>query len=434
MFVGDIPEEPLDLFLLFWTPAVLESIVEQTNLYAQQQGSHFETSQQELRAFLGVLIRMSLVMAASLHLYWDREGPCTLVSNVFSRERFELMRRYLHLNDNTQMPESGSAHFDPLFKVRPLLDAVRQRFMQLFVPGSSLCIDETLIPTKARCSFRRYLPRKPHRNGIRVFCNADAQNGFLVNFLVDTASAVPPVDPAARTLSFSSNIVRYLLHPFEFSNRVVAVDRLLTSVSLAEDLFDKGLYLLGTCNSNRKDFPQKLLETHLKNRGDYAFVSRPPVTVCAWKDQAVVYCVSTCFPAPSRQTVATVRRKIGSERREITCPPSLARYNQLKAGVDRTNEMVSAYTTYRRSHKWWFSVFHWLFDVTLVNCWILWKSDPYRLHSIKKHVEFRKRLATQLIGDYHGRKRRTSAAMNAERRREAPDDDADDDGDDDGRR
>jgi len=145
MFVGDIPEEPLDLFLLFWTPAVLESIVEQTNLYAQQQGSHFETSQQELRAFLGVLIRMSLVMAASLHLYWDREGPCTLVSNVFSRERFELMRRYLHLNDNTQMPESGSAHFDPLFKVHPLLDAVRQRFMQLFVPDSSLCIDETLM-------------------------------------------------------------------------------------------------------------------------------------------------------------------------------------------------------------------------------------------------------------------------------------------------
>ena len=44
------------------------------------------------------------------------------------RERFEALTRYLHLNDSEQIPGRDDPEYDPLYKIRPLIDTFQQNF------------------------------------------------------------------------------------------------------------------------------------------------------------------------------------------------------------------------------------------------------------------------------------------------------------------
>ena len=80
----------LGFFQLFFRVEVLQHIVEQTNLYASQEnadkeekdpnwfnedGMANELSVEELRAFLGVQVMMSIVQLPTLRSYWNEQEP-----------------------------------------------------------------------------------------------------------------------------------------------------------------------------------------------------------------------------------------------------------------------------------------------------------------------------------------------------------------------
>jgi hypothetical protein len=66
----------------------------------------------------------------------------------------------LHFNDNTQMvPADFQANIDKLFKVRPLLQVVKQQCNNL-EQEEFHSIDEQIIPTKGRSNIRQYVPKK----------------------------------------------------------------------------------------------------------------------------------------------------------------------------------------------------------------------------------------------------------------------------------
>ena len=70
----------------------------------------------ELLAYIGLVIAMSLHPLHSIRDYWSTDwvlGVPTL-ARIMSRGRFEIITRFLHLNDNTSMPARGSPTFDKL--------------------------------------------------------------------------------------------------------------------------------------------------------------------------------------------------------------------------------------------------------------------------------------------------------------------------------
>ena len=82
------------------------------------------------------------------------------------------------------MPECGSNDLDRLYKVRPLLDHVLSNCRA--VPQEECqSIDEQLIPTKSRSSLRLYLPKKPHKWGIKVWARCGV-SGLVYDFDVYT--------------------------------------------------------------------------------------------------------------------------------------------------------------------------------------------------------------------------------------------------------
>jgi len=47
------------------------------------------------------------------------------------QEPFEALCLYIHLNDSTRMPGRDDANYDPLYKLRLLIDMCQQNFREL---------------------------------------------------------------------------------------------------------------------------------------------------------------------------------------------------------------------------------------------------------------------------------------------------------------
>ena len=59
-----------------------------------------------------------------------------------SRNRFQLLLKFLHFNDNSNMPAPDDPSPDKLFKLRPLLDHLFEKFQEVYVAACDVSIDE----------------------------------------------------------------------------------------------------------------------------------------------------------------------------------------------------------------------------------------------------------------------------------------------------
>ena len=84
-------------------------------------------------------------------------------------------------------------------------------------------------------------------------------------------------------------------------------------------------------------------------------------------------------------------------------------------GVDRADQLRSTYSICRKAAKWWKYLFWFKVDVAICNAIILMKESPNHIITTKSgrrreriQLEFRKKLAHQLLGDYWGKRKRES--------------------------
>ena len=81
---------------------LLDILVEQSNLYAVQNGRQFVTDKQEMSAFLGINYIMSINKIPTKKSYWQADVYIRneVIKNVMTRARFMEILRNLHFNDN----------------------------------------------------------------------------------------------------------------------------------------------------------------------------------------------------------------------------------------------------------------------------------------------------------------------------------------------
>ena len=89
-----LPATPGEVFRLFFTSAILNTIVQKTNLYAQQSlGDKFwnEVTESEILAFTGFMILMGIVHIPSIYDYWSKNENLHYhpISKRISRDRFK---------------------------------------------------------------------------------------------------------------------------------------------------------------------------------------------------------------------------------------------------------------------------------------------------------------------------------------------------------
>lgn len=148
---------------------ILDHIVYQTNLYGTQKSLNLNLKPYEVLNFMGINFLMGYHKLPSWKYYWccapDLSVP--FVANTMTRNRFDLILTNLHLNDNTLIPNDNK---DKLFKLKPLINYLNEKFQQVYHGTNQLSIDESMILFKGRSSLKQYNPMKPIKRGYKLWC------------------------------------------------------------------------------------------------------------------------------------------------------------------------------------------------------------------------------------------------------------------------
>ncbi|CAG9575399.1 unnamed protein product [Danaus chrysippus] len=101
----------------------------------------------------------------------------------------------------------GTQGHDKLFKIRPLIDKLRERL--LLIPKEEyLAVDEQIIPAKDRHQLKQYNQAKPHKWGYKKVLSG--VSGFSYDFDIFAGDQSNTFPSDAPDLGVSSNVVTRL--------------------------------------------------------------------------------------------------------------------------------------------------------------------------------------------------------------------------------
>lgn len=365
--IADIHNEtPYDMCCKFISKDIIDSIVFQTNLYAQQTGKRYtQSNETEIRAFIGMNFIMGIVKVPSYRDYWSNVPYLhnKLISQLMTVNRFGWLLSHVHLNDNILLPGRNSPNFDKLYKVRPLLDKIQENFD----PSCSLAIDESIIKFKGRSSIKQYLPKKPTKRGYKVWTLAD-KSGYCYRYEIYTGKVGNQV-----TKNLGEKVVNNLTTDLHGKEHKIYFDNYFTSVNLIENLKSRQINACGVVAKTRKNLPnfrQKMI------RGEYeSFVSNTGITATKWMDNREVHILSN-FHNPHDQLTVQRRSKQGTSM-TVACPSSIVDYNNNMNSVDKFDQLLNNYKLDRRSKKWWHRIMFHFFDASVINAYIIYYTSSW---------------------------------------------------------
>ena len=274
-------------------------------------------------------------------VYWEKQSRVVSTpgfGEVMPRNRYQLLNSFLHFNDNAEQVARGQPGFDPLFKVRPLIDISTPTYQQHFHPRAQLSVDESLAPFKGRLSYKQYIPNKPKKWGVKLWVVCDARTGFCLDWIPYTGHEVAP---SRSTDSETERIVKRLVEPFFNSDRAVYMDNYYSSVPLFRQLKCEGLGACGIIRQNRRGLPEEIYRSGSLRlaRGDKSafYAQGDDLLAVSWHDTKRVHMITTI---DSNQTV---EKRIRSRHHEggrcvVKKPSAVAHYNKFMDGVDKLDQ------------------------------------------------------------------------------------------------
>jgi len=155
---------PWDIFEIFFSTEMFKLIQKETNRYATQEinkkkeegplkpksvFAQWNTVIARNKKFFSIIIHMRVLHKRSLRDYWSLRPIIHTpygASVGMSQDRFLALLTMLHLNNNDAKAARGQPGYDPLFKIRPIIDTLMTKFQDVYAPEEQLTIDEAICP------------------------------------------------------------------------------------------------------------------------------------------------------------------------------------------------------------------------------------------------------------------------------------------------
>lgn len=384
---------PLEFFHLFFDEELMSNIQEQTNIYAQQKNLNLNMSRSELLVVFGGLLLSGYGKYPNKRMYWSNENDVPkILSESMRLNRFELILRHFHINDNSKID-----HENKLYKLQPLIDKLDQNFKYYGGLDEYLSIDESMIPYYGKHFAKQFIKGKPIRFGFKNWALC-TNNGYMISFDIYTGRK-RNVKNESDEFGLGGAVVLNLIRSAEIPPNCgykIFMDNYFTSIHLLNHLSLLGYCATGTIRDNRlANCPLRGQQKKLKKRGKYSFSSTEKVIVIQWKDNKVVTGASNFESCEIRNTTRYCRET--KSKISVPQPKLFDNYNKGMGGVDKLDGLVAVYRTRMRQRKWWWPIFSYLFDVSVVNAWLLFrKVHPF--HEMSSGLlKFRRYLALSLL-------------------------------------
>ena len=395
---------PFGIFNLFFDDAVLQYIVDMTNLYATRDKGlvGFSTNSSEIRTFIAILLLSGYNDRPRLRMFWEKSPDvyCEAVSNAMSRTRFEDIMKCFHICDNLNL-----ARGDKMAKVRPFFDMINQRCLDNRANLPNLSIDEAMLPYYCRNSSKQRIQNKPIRVGYKMWVMAE-DSGYVVQFdPYQGAKSSGPQRSSATTWGLGEKVVLELLDVLpKGPSYHVFIDNFFCSVRLLKFLGSNNIKASGTLRQNRLSISCSLRSKAILKKEKRGAIRQETAdddstTVIAWKDNKVVLFASNCDGAAPKHKVERYCRD-AKKKILVEQPKAIQNYNGSMGGVDRADQNVAAYRIGVRSKKWWWPLFAWIPDMVMQNAWVLYRQQ--KLPSEKNHdlLSFRREVVSVYLAKY----------------------------------
>ncbi|XP_069131650.1 piggyBac transposable element-derived protein 4-like [Argopecten irradians] len=351
MPIGD--SRPFTYFMLLFPETLMKEIMRHTNRYAHhhiQQNQHQfgrhararswkKITLSELKAFLSIFFNMSIVRKPSIPHYWNSRLPSQRSDwfhQTMSRNRFQNILKFIHITDYQQMVGREHAAYDPASRFRPLVNFVNRQFLRFVIPKRELCVDESLVSTKAHSVMRQYIPSKAAKYGVKLWLLCESSSGYVLQMSVYRGRLF---DPTPRGELQGTNVVVQLLQEASLLGRGYHIfcDSFFTSIHLGHVLLQHNTYLTGTL---RKTRPMPLTVRNADPQPGAAVYMRRGHFLCvASRDnegKKPVRLLSTALPA---QDLPSGRPKL------------ITAYNRNMGAIDMDDGLLSAYGKQRKTKK-----------------------------------------------------------------------------------
>ncbi|XP_030018120.1 piggyBac transposable element-derived protein 4-like isoform X2 [Sphaeramia orbicularis] len=368
-------ELPADFAELYISDELVQNIVNQTNLYANQciqaqtlTSPHSRihawkpVTVSEMKTFLGLFFLTGIIRKPELEMYWSADEilATSYFCKVMSRNRFEIIWKFLHFSDNETRPVNSN---DKLYKVRPVLDYLVCKFREMYQPNTNICIDEGVLLWRGRLAFKVYNPQKPIKYGIKSYILCDSETGYCFNVKPYCGESAPLGETVTSLLD------RLAGHGYR-----LFMDNYYNSVGLCERLLDLKTHVCGTLRKNRGEPPviRDVGNANLRREGTPVVRHRKNVMVLAWRDKQVVKMVTTMHQ--NNMENIQVWQKGHHEKVTKQKPTCIVEYNNAMNGVDKLDQNIAYYPFVRKSHKWSKKFVAYLFEISLFNAFIIYKA------------------------------------------------------------
>ena len=236
----------VEFFQLFFSTEMINSICNHTNSYANEcifegthtsytkkDGSWEDTTPDEIRRLIALLIYFGLVRVGNFNLYWSVK---TLYHGLWARRimtklRYQALMAFLYVVDPGNENPNEKLHM-----VESFIAQFKTKCLSLYQPYQNMAVDERMVKSRHRSGMRQYIKDKPTKWGIKLWVLADSCNGYTVDFDVYTGKA------AGRNVSDNGigyDVVMKLITPFLNQGYRLFFDNFYTSVNLVKHLFER---------------------------------------------------------------------------------------------------------------------------------------------------------------------------------------------------
>ena len=248
---------------------LLSLLKTESERYAEQNGRMFQTTLEELRAFLGINILIRIHKLPKMRDYWsiDEGLGNFLIQKTMTRNRFLEILQNLHFAYNLQkFPPKESERFDCAWKLRPFLDHLLKHFQEALLLESHQSIDEDMSKFKEKSLMCQYMKNKPIKLGFKFWFRCGSKSGYLYQFDMYLGKK------SKTEFGLGESVVLSLCENLKNSYCYVFFDNFFTSPNLMLKLFEDGIYATGTVRSNRKHMPTLKTDKQMK-RGEHDWLA-----------------------------------------------------------------------------------------------------------------------------------------------------------------